>query len=1232
MDKYEYKIRSDEISALIADGRYADAVKLADTIDWRNVGSVKKLCMISDLYKINRRYEESRDILIMAYEKNPNSRAIVYSLCELAIKMGEFVQAVEYYKEFVRIAPRDDKRYILQYRLYEAQDVSIEERIAVLQEYKKHDFQEKWGYELAYLYHRVGLETECVEICDEMFLWFGEGRYVMKALELKSLHTPLSREQQDRYNRYKGMTSSMPAGASVPFVAPAPAPVAVPAQEIAQVLMQNPVMQDAPVPAVSYVSNFANPAPMQPLMQSVSVEPEGGDGQMYPQGLTFDLKQPEADNNMWQGDWQQAVTQPVDPWQQAPAQMAGDWQMMSQQMPQGMPITDTGRISEMSNDAAKALIQSVIMPGSSEVAYDYGQGAVAGSYASAGEVWREEVPGVQPATPYYVPSDIMTEPTREMPPIGQSHEEQIAPVMQEEITAAGPDDGASVMPDLRPEEYDREEEEAALMSAAEVPSDPEDFFSSEAGFRVPTPDVSNFNTLNLQKELAEGLKEVMDGDFDAQETQGSVTKQIFFSDTGNDISPKENYVAFSPEEPPSTEEEPIVVKPELKNAHQSSPEAVSKEVPSSSIAEEFKDKQVAASIAASTVEQNALYKGTVYTDEPLQDEVPGAVIRPNLRYQANHFDRMLTQDYDGQLSMAFRDEQRVEKQITGQISISDYMQEWERVKKKQQEKQLETIRNRVMADTGDMFAAYDEETRKELELARFGRTLDSVVTDDGSEAEFEVEDILDESSQVSGSAAEEEKQDIVSEKASDLTESEDAGALADMEPGDPVVKFDTSELETKVIEAQIARQEGEEAAIENHTEPGEDVFDQSMQALQTVIEPEESADEYEEEADTVSESDTLMETADPDEAAALKEETDPDEAAALMETADADEAGILKESVDPDDAGDLRETADETGIEEREFESAVESQETADAEENKQTTADSEKAETTRSDSAARDESLTAETEETPSKSRRSRKTSGTEKSEVRPMTPEEKEIFSQYIHQKEAREQIVRAIDSISMAAYTDNVIITGEDGAGTVPLARGLIKVAEQSDSNFSGKVARVPASALNRKSISPILDKVEGGALIIQQAGDLKEETAKSLLKLLENENKGIIVVLEDTKSEIEGLIKRHPGLTRCFTVRVDIEALDDDSLVAYAKQYALENEYSIDNMGILALHTRIADRQTSTHEVTVSEVREIIDSAIGYANKHTVGHFFDVLLGKRYDKEDMIILREKDFMHA
>ena len=202
MDKYEYKIRAEEIKTLISQKKYAEAVKVADSIDWSRVKSVMMLCTVSDLYKINRRFDDAKLLLEMANERHPSGRMIIYSLCDLSIRMGEVVQAIAYYKEFVQIAPNDSGRYVLQYKLYEAQDVGLEERIAVLEELKKRDYREKWGYELAYLYHRVGLATKCVEECDDLILWFGEGKYVMKAMELKTLHQPLSPSQQQKFDVY----------------------------------------------------------------------------------------------------------------------------------------------------------------------------------------------------------------------------------------------------------------------------------------------------------------------------------------------------------------------------------------------------------------------------------------------------------------------------------------------------------------------------------------------------------------------------------------------------------------------------------------------------------------------------------------------------------------------------------------------------------------------------------------------------------------------------------------------------------------------------------------------------------------------------------------------------------------------------------------------------------------------------------------------------------------------
>ena len=248
-----------------------------------------------------------------------------------------------------------------------------------------------------------------------------------------------------------------------------------------------------------------------------------------------------------------------------------------------------------------------------------------------------------------------------------------------------------------------------------------------------------------------------------------------------------------------------------------------------------------------------------------------------------------------------------------------------------------------------------------------------------------------------------------------------------------------------------------------------------------------------------------------------------------------------------------------------------------------------------------------------------------------RELTEHEKEEFAPFIHHRRTRRQIAEVIDNISLASYTGNVVVTGEEGTEATAFAKLLIKDVQSNDSNFSGKVAKISGSVLNKKDIAETLNKLANGALIVENAASLKKPSVDVLLREMNQEEKGLILVLEDTKSRMDAFLTRNKNLQEVFNLRVDLEALDDQTLVKYARKYALEQEYSIDDLGILALHTRIADLQTGDHEVTLSEIEELVDEAIYYADKKTPKHFFDVLFGNRYDDEDMIILREKDFMH-
>ena len=832
MDKYEYKLCSEEIKSLIKKREFAKAVEIADTVDWSRVRSVSTLCTISDLYKINRRYKESKVLLQQAYERYPGGRMIVYSLCELCIKMDEVVQAIEYYKEFVQMAPTDNGKFILQYKIYEAQDVGLEERIAVLEELKKREYREKWGYELAYLYHRIGLTTKCVEECDELILWFREGKYVKKAMELKMLHQPLSAEQDALYQT------------------------------------------------------------------------------MLP-----------------------------------------------------------GR------EKQEHLAQTAIYPG---------------------------------------------------------------------------------------------------VSSATTSEEPE--------IHVKTMDVSKYNTINLQKELAESMKEVLvaDNGFkplvndnsveEEEEAKPGAVTQAIMAPMMQDTAEMEE-IFFDENTEKTTEEKVVTVKPEIS------------ELDAQKLVEAAKDpivdlinKKVAEAV-----------ESAIKTERPTIREVMATKIdSPDLSKiePPSSMGHMLSQEYDGQISLVVPESERVEKQITGQMNLEEILSEWEKTKKQYEEKRKEEVKQRVLEQTGNLFTDFDAKVR------------------DGILEKLEKESHINSSTV---DADEEYKQYM-----KQVMEDDDS----DEETDDVELLAIPSEETPDIVE--------ETAAVEEVTEEVEETPEDIQEEV-----PEEVQDEVPEE-----------------------------------ESQELPEVEELEEIQEPDEV-----TSEDTPVE-----------------------------------------------EETPS----------------RVLTEEEAALFAPFMQTKTARNKLLHALDAISLAAYTGNVFVTGETQDETMELAKNVIKEIQLTDPNFSGKIAKVTGSALNNKEVSTTIEKLVNGGLIVEKAGGMDEKTVKELLKALNQEKTGIVVVLQDTKKTMNKMMEHYEDFKKIFDVHIEVEELSDDALVAYGKKYAEHLEYSIDEMGILALHTRIDELQTSDHIVTVSDIRDIVDEAINHANKKSLKHFSDILFAKRYDDDDMIILRERDFL--
>ena len=251
---------------------------------------------------------------------------------------------------------------------------------------------------------------------------------------------------------------------------------------------------------------------------------------------------------------------------------------------------------------------------------------------------------------------------------------------------------------------------------------------------------------------------------------------------------------------------------------------------------------------------------------------------------------------------------------------------------------------------------------------------------------------------------------------------------------------------------------------------------------------------------------------------------------------------------------------------------------------------------------------------------------------EEQELSPEEQELFHEYLYSKKMYAQILEAVDQISLAPYVGNAIVTGDADSGLEKMGKCLIKEIQMIDGNFlSNRIARISGNKMNRKNIPAMFAQLGNGALLVEKASDMTRETLENIAKTLDDLQEGLFVILMDTRKDMDRLLEKYELITGYFNARVDILPMNNNALVEYAKKYAYSREYKIDEeRGVLALHQRISERQIGEHNVSPKEIEEIINAAIEHSSKPHISTFFQILSGKRYDYEDMIILREKDFL--
>lgn len=878
MDKYEYRLKLDEMKSLAGEGNYEKAEEIADTINWKKVKNVNSLVLASEIYSNRERYEDSRDVLLMAYDRSPIGRMIIYRLAELAIRTHNFDEAKDYYDEFVEIAPHDNLKYVLRYKMSREQGENIAEQIKILEELKEQEYTEKWAYELAHLYHEAGMSDKCIDACDELVLWFGDGTYVEKALELKMLYQPLTSQQEEKY-------------------------------------------------------------------------------------LTFQ---------------------------------------------------------------------------------------------------REE-----------------------------SEREGIVKVYRDEDLASG----------------------EIVSETVQIPK--------------VTMNTGIFNTVNLQEELAKSMQQIMDA-----------TEKETVSDTMDNIKKM-------------VEDIPYLKMPE--------PEGNKKET--------------------------GKY-GHIETDE----EIDGSL--------KINFKELLEEDKDGQMSLNVPEQAMIERQITGQMSISDVLEEWEKTKRaaetalqEAEQRRLESAKARALKETEEIMERLKDVVPQ----------LENDFTSNKKELENEYKN-QENGGEAAGKIVANMNQ-ILQQQIDKLSRS--------TEDLDEILKQKKEETKES-REQRLARK----MVQPTKRIPSLEAFMKRTFFREDDLLEDDAEDEFEEEP--VVEDLNLEEELEETEVPVVEENTTQEEY--VDEASEYDDDKVYDGEIEYHEADD--EYADGADYEEDEIEYADdeeyedEYEEEEAYEEDEIEYADDEEYE------AEYDEEEMDYGEDEP------------ESSDIpEELSQEEEELFSYFMPVNGMKEQISEALSGaakhLDENAGFGHIMIQGIHGNGKTVLATSLVKVLQKRTGRPNGRIGKIEGKSLNEKDIAMLFRKIAGGCLIVEKAGDISRETAVRMGLCLETDESDILIILEDTKEGLKKALGRDEKFAKKFTEKIEIPIFTSDELVAFAKAYANESGYDIDDMATLALYNRISNIQRLDEPTNLIEVKEIVDEAIARAEKGGLKKIFSILTSRRYTEDDYIALREKDF---
>lgn len=915
MDKYEYKLKTEQMLKLMEKGAYNRAAEIADSIDWKRVRNVNMLLNVSNIYEKIRDYRKSFGVLKVAYHRTEGSRKILYRLCTLAIKMGSLEEAIDYYDEFVQAAPKDPNQYILKYRLLRSRRASIDQQIRALEQFKKAEYVEEWAYELAKRYEEAGMTAECLEECDDLILWFSEGKYVYKAMELKMKYKPLTPLQQEKYDRR----------------------------------------------------------------------------------LEENADSLERDTEK---------------------------------------LIDLGKIKAEEEEKRRR---------EQEEAARYTEDTLEHSE--------------------YIPEQTQAEPS----------EEEVAEQLRKAEPPKKKLGNTMKLGEALQNLFQAEKEEPEEMELLE-----EDAEEYEEMTEIPTAD-----TEEAEKE-----------------------------DAGEDIEE-----------------------------------------------DEFAD------LAESLEEIEALSDLELLNE--VEQEEPA-------------------------------DDEPVEETIETKVKEVDL----EELKEAAETEHVEVIEEPEIAEEAEMEDMEKESIKLEENEIKEDERIDELVDDI-----LDIDDILAEWEAAEGGAETEEVPEVNEEDVEQI----------ERKPKSPILSPDIQRMIDE-IEGVIPEEEVKETPVrtivsEEVLENKGEITEELRLEEEELVLDEESAEEYEEllEEDEAEELDEEFE-----------EELDYDDE--YEDDYESIAAGFKEEfkptlSNEPDD----REIPDEEPVESDILASTapLSRKETAKL------------IATGKTAPLPMDEIADALSISDTGFLVHSRYDLSGQGARKAGLTEEQKKLFSYFVPVRGMSEQLVDVLEqdrnctNRKGTSNTGNLLIVGNKGNGKTVLAVDVVKAIQKQRKIRQGRVAIITGEALNKKKISDIVAKLYGGALIIEKAGKLSERTVAKLNKAMEKDTGEMLIVLEEQRKPLDRVLSSNREFRKKFTSRLEVPIFVNDELVTFGQTYAQENGYRIDEMGILALYSRIDALQREDHAVTVAEVKDIMDEAMAHSQKVSAKKLVKRVLGKNTDDADRIILTEKDF---